>query len=250
MIGAKPIDEQTGANWSPERLQALNETFARQPAQDLVAWALASFAPDIALGTGFGPSGIVIMHMVATLRPDTTIFYLDTGALFIRTYQLCHTLETQLGITLTPVRSDMSLEKQAAVYGSALWQRDPDLCCHLRKVQPLRHFLAGKQAWITGVRRDQTETRANVQLLEWNHSNEVVKINPLAFWSESQVWSYIDEHKLPYNPLHDQGYPTLGCVPCTSRVSADEDSRAGRWRGHEKLECGLHFENGNIQPRR
>jgi phosphoadenosine phosphosulfate reductase len=121
------------------------------------------------------------------------------------------------------------------------------LCCQLRKVIPLRRFLADKRAWMTGIRREQSPTRANTRLVEWNVANQVLKINPLAAWSETQIWDYIRAHELPFNPLHERGYPSLGCVPCTRAIAPGEDQRAGRWFGYDKLECGIHVENGQVR---
>lgn len=233
--------------WTPAALEHVNDHFQERPAEELVQWALQTFGSDIALGTGFGPSGVVLVHMVAQLRPQAPIFYLDTDVLFARTYALRDELEAQLGICFTRLHADLSLDEQASSYGSRLWARNPDLCCQLRKVIPLRRFLADKQAWMTGIRRDQSPTRANTRLVEWNVANQVLKLNPLAAWSETQVWDYIHAHDLPFNSLHEKGYPSLGCVPCTRAVAPGEDQRAGRWSGSDKLECGIHLENGKIQ---
>ncbi len=144
-------------------------------------------------------------------------------------------------MTLEAVRPNLSLEQQAAMYGKDLWQRDPDLCCFLRKVGPLQEYLADKWAWVTGILREQTHSRAATQIVEWNESYQVVKINPMAGWTSKQVWDYIKSHDLPSNPLHQRGYPSLGCQPCTRPVKLGEDPRAGRWPGFPKTECGLHL---------
>jgi phosphoadenosine phosphosulfate reductase len=233
--------------WTADQLRGLNERFREQPAESLLRWGLDTFAPDIVLGTGFGPSGVVLIHMLAQVRPETTIFYLDTGLLFAKTYALRDELAARLGVQFTPVPATLSVDEQADAYGSRLWARNPDLCCQLRKVAPLRGFLAGQRAWITGVRRDQSPTRANTGLIEWNKSNQVIKLNPLAYWNEAQVWRYIQAHDLPFNALHEKGYPSLGCVPCTRAIAPGEEKRAGRWSGQAKVECGIHIENGKVQ---
>ena len=243
------IRDPVGVN-GPARLIAamltqLNRQFELQPPRALLHWALETFGPHVALGTGFGPTGIVLMHMVTQIRPETTIFYLDTGLLFSETYDLRDRLEAQLGIRLTRLYFNDPPAEQAP----GLWQHDPNACCHLRKVVPLRRFLADKDAWITGLRRDQSPGRAQTQLLEWSIANQVVKLNPLANWREDQVWAYIQAHELPYNPLHDEGYPSLGCWPCTRPVQPGETNRAGRWAGMEKTESGIHFEGGRMQRR-
>lgn len=247
MLDAATAAEATHVHKTQLNLKQINRRFRRQPPVKLLRWGLDTFAPDIVLGTGFGPSGIVLMHMVSQIRPQTTIFYLDTDLLFPETYALRDELARQLGIRFTRVHCHLSLEEQAADYGPELWQHQPDACCYLRKVVPLRRFLADKRAWITGIRRDQSPSRANTALVEWNTSNRVTKINALAYWRQEQVWDYIRAHDLPFNPLHEKGYPSIGCLPCTRPVSKGEDRRAGRWSGHAKLECGIHIENGRVR---
>lgn len=227
---------------------ALNEHFDQQPAEAVLRWGLETFAPRVALGTGFGPSGVVLCHMVSQIQPNATIFYLDTELLFPETYSLRDRLEAELGICFTRVHCGLSLEEQERQWGRALWQQCPDDCCRLRKVEPLRRFLADKDIWITGVRRDQSPTRSGVQMLEWSVANDVVKLNPLANWTATEVWAYIERHRLPFNPLHRRGYPSIGCWPCTRPVAPGEDPRAGRWAGSAKLECGIHLDrNGGCR---
>ena len=133
-----------------------------------------------------------------------------------------------------------TVRQQAETEGDRLWAREPARCCERRKVAPLTAVLAGLDAWVTAIRRDQTAARADAQVVEWDDRFGLVKINPLAAWTKTQVWDYISEHRVPYNPLHDGGYPSIGCHPCTSRVADGEDERSGRWRGQDKTECGLH----------
>lgn len=208
--------------------------------KEILRWAFENYAPDIALATGFGPSGVVLMHLVSQVRPETTIFYLDTGLHFPETHEVRERLEEQLGIQVTRVAPDLSLEEQEDLYGPALWNREPDRCCHLRKVVPLRRFLSTRQAWITGIRRDQSYTRAHIEVVSVDKNNGLVKISPVAYWTDAEVWDYIRIHDLPYNRLHDSGYPSIGCLPCTRAVSSGQYSRAGRWAGHVKTECGIH----------
>ncbi|MCI0397670.1 MAG: phosphoadenylyl-sulfate reductase [Chloroflexi bacterium] len=228
--------------WSLETLAKVNDHFSVCGPEDVLGWALAAFAPEIALATGFGPSGVVLMHLVARLRPETTICYLDTGLLFPETYDLRGQLARRLGIRFTRLHSELSLEAQAAGHGPALWERNPDLCCHLRKVEPLRRFLATQRAWISGIRRDQGPTRARTEMVTWDVANGLVKVNPLAYWTRDQVWAYIRHHDLPTNVLHDEGYSSIGCIPCTRPVAPGEDERAGRWSGQAKTECGIHVQ--------
>lgn len=228
--------------WTQETIQPYEDELAHYQPEELLRWAVAMFAPHLALATSFGPSGIVIMHMMAALRPQTTIFYLDTALLFPETYALRDQLAERLGLQFTRVATPLSLDEQADQFGPDLWQTDPDQCCHLRKVIPLRRFLAHHQAWITGIRRDQGGGRASIQPIAWDYANHLVKLNPLAHWSREQVWAYIHKHDLPYNHLHDEGFASIGCIPCTRAIQTGEAERDGRWAGQDKNECGIHIQ--------
>lgn len=233
------------APWTHTRLAALNAQFEPRSPHVVLEWATETFGDDLVQGTGFGPSGIVIMHMLSEIRPGTTVFYLDTDLLFPETYDLCEELDETLDVEVTRVHGGLSLEEQADEEGEELWNRNPDRCCQLRKVKPLEAFLENKRAWITGVRRDQSPARSEAPILKWEPQYGVLKINPLATWTRKEVWKYLFDNDLPYNPKHDQGYPSLGCVPCTEPVqNADGYSREGRWNGTDKTECGLHTSDG------
>ncbi|ABQ89155.1 phosphoadenylyl-sulfate reductase [Roseiflexus sp. RS-1] len=226
--------------WSSEELERLNEHFQNQPPEALLTWATQTFHPRLALTCSFsGPSGMVLLDMVARSELNITVIFLDTDLLFPETYELAALAEQRYGIPIQRRRPALSLEEQDRQEGPHLYARDPDRCCHLRKVTPLTETLRNYDAWISGIRRDQSNTRATVHLLEWNTRHNLVKINPLAFWSDRQVWTYIHTHRVPYNPLLDQGYPSIGCTPCTRPASAS-NPRAGRWVGFAKTECGLH----------
>ncbi|MCL6542356.1 MAG: phosphoadenylyl-sulfate reductase [Roseiflexus sp.] len=226
--------------WSSEELERLNEHFQNQPPEALLTWATQTFHPRLALTCSFsGPSGMVLLDMVVRSGLDMTVIFLDTDLLFPETYELAALAEQRYGIPIQRRRPALSLEEQDRQEGPHLYARDPDRCCHLRKVTPLAETLRDYDAWISGIRRDQSNTRATVHLLEWNTRHNLVKINPLAFWSDRQVWTYIHTHRVPYNPLLDQGYPSIGCIPCTRPASAS-NPRAGRWVGFAKTECGLH----------
>jgi phosphoadenosine phosphosulfate reductase len=178
--------------------------------------------------------------MLSGIGAGARIFYLDTDLLFPETYALRDRLEARYGVRLERRATRVSLSDQAVEYGERLWERQPDLCCGLRKVEPLKEMLTGLQAWVTAIRREQSPARANIGLVERDDRFGLIKINPLATWSTSDVWDYIAKHDVPYNPLHDHGYPSIGCAPCTTPVQIGEDSRAGRWRDTGKTECGLH----------
>lgn len=212
-----------------------------RPAQDILRWAYGRFGRRMALACSFGgPSGMVLLDMLMALDPLVPVFYLDTGMLFPETYRLLDVAARRYGIQPTAVRPALSVARQAHTHGEALWSRDPDRCCDLRKVQPQRAFLRAYDAWITGIRRDQAATRWATPVVAWDGQFGLGKIAPLAGWSERDVWRYIHEHDVPYNPLHDRGYPSIGCTHCTRAVRQGEDPRAGRWSGSGKIECGLH----------
>lgn len=213
-------------------------------AADILGWAARRFGHGLTFGTGFGAEGCAIIDIIARHRLPIDIFTLDTGLLFPETYALWKRLERRYGLTIRRVAPELSVEDQAAVYGGRLWERQPDRCCQMRKVVPLTVALAGRAAWITAIRRDQTSARADARPIEWEPRFQVVKVNPLVAWTGADVHAYITRHGVPVNPLHERGYPSIGCRPCTSRVAAGEDARAGRWRGLGKTECGLHAPSG------
>jgi len=227
--------------WTPESIKQVNATLEGSSPETILRWGFENFAPSIVLATGFGPEGIVLMHLVSQIRPETTVFYLDTDLLFAHTYELRDELVRRLGIRFERVHSGISLPEQALRHGDKLWERDPDTCCHIRKVIPQRQFLVNYSAWITGIRRDQTVFRANTGLVEWDYANKMVKLNPLAAWTSDQAWDHIHANHLPYNPLHDYGYPSIGCWTCTKSVALGDDPRSGRWSGNVKIECGIHL---------
>jgi len=202
--------------------------------------AAERFAPRLVMATGFGMEGCVLTDLIGRNKLPVDIFTLDTGLFFEETYTLWKTLERRYDLTIRAVRPELTVGEQAERFGDALWERDPDRCCEMRKVQPLRAALAGADAWITALRRDQTPDRANASMLEHDQKFGLVKINPLVEWTAQDVRDYVREHDVPFNPLHEQGYPSIGCAPCTSPVQAGESPRAGRWRGKGKTECGIH----------
>jgi len=224
---------------SDAEIAALNERFESAQPQAIVEWAVDTFGDGLSVGASFGgASGMAILHMVSRLKPDVHVFVLDTDYLFEETYETMRRAVPALGLTNVQVyKSKLTHEEQARQYGAALWMRDPDLCCELRKVEPNRRALEGRTAWVSGLRRDQSEGRAAISIISWAEKFGVVKINPLANWSEKQTWAYILEHKVPYNPLLDRGYASIGCYNCTV---PGVQGRAGRWQGFEKDECGLH----------
>ena len=211
-------------------------------AEDVLGWAFQHFEQEVALASGFGAEGMVLIDMAWRLRGDFQLFTLDTGFLFAETYALMKQVEERYGVRIERCGSELSPEAQERTYGAALWTHQPDQCCALRKVEPLTKKLAGLKAWIAAVRRDQTSARADTPKVGWDGKFGLVKVSPLADWTWEQVWQYIRSHDVPYNPLHDQNYPSIGCAPCTRAIKPGEDIRAGRWwwENPEYKECGLH----------
>ncbi|WP_170086727.1 phosphoadenylyl-sulfate reductase [Kyrpidia spormannii] len=225
---------------SPEEVEAWAEGLEGCPPEEILEWALKRFSPRIALACSFGVEDVVLVDMATRILPHVQIFYLDTGLLFPETYEVRDRVVDRYRPNLRRVTPQLDLRQQAAEYGEALWTRDPNTCCRLRKVEPLRDVLAEQDAWVTGIRREQSPTRAGAKVVEVDRKFGLIKVNPLAGWDSRQVWNYVHTHEVPYNSLHDRGYPSIGCAPCTRPVRPGEDPRAGRWAGFDKTECGLH----------
>jgi len=219
---------------------SVNHLFEQSSPEDLLRWAFATFGRHVEVASGFGVEGMALIDMAARVQPEVRVFTLDTEFLFPETYRLMEQVERRYGITVERIRPELNPEEQQVIHGPELWKRAPDACCKLRKVEPLRRKLAQLGAWITSIRRDQTSARAVARKLEWDAKFHLVKINPLADWTAQQVWDYVRKHDVPYNPLHDLNYPSIGCTHCTRSVAAGEDPRAGRWSGFAKNECGMH----------
>jgi phosphoadenylyl-sulfate reductase (thioredoxin) len=222
-----------------EELPALVQALEGKPPEEILS-AIAPRVPrGIGLANSFGPEDCVLLDVIARARLPIEVFTLDTGFLFAETYVLWTRLEERYGIA---IRAEKGAAPSIEPGGPPPWERDPDACCDLRKVRPLRAALSRYGAWVTGIRRDQTPDRASAQVIEWDARFGLFKLNPLAAWTSDQVWAYVRRHDVPTNPLHAQGYRSIGCAPCTSPVTLGEDPRAGRWRGREKTECGLHVD--------
>jgi len=226
---------------SREELAEISAGLEGRSAEDVLLWAGERFPGRITFASGFGMEGCALIDMIARHKLPIDLFTLDTGLLFPETYELWKRLEQKYGVTIRAVRPEQSVSRQAQSEGPALWERDPDRCCDLRKMQPLRETLEAFDAWVSAIRRDQTPERADAPVVGWDGKFGLVKINPLVRWTSEDVAAYIKAHAVPYNPLHARGYPSIGCWPCTTPVKPGEDPRAGRWRGREKRECGLHL---------
>jgi phosphoadenosine phosphosulfate reductase len=224
----------------PDALEEAARRLEGRAPEEILAEALARFGPRVAFATGFGPEGCVLLDVIARHRLPIDVFTLDTGLLFPETHELWRRLEDRYRLPIRGVRPRLTVEEQAAVHGERLWEREPDGCCALRKVEPLAGALDGLDAWVTAIRREQTAERAGARVVELDARFGLVKVNPLAAWTHAEVWDYVRAHDVPVNALHARGYPSIGCRPCTSAVASGEDHRAGRWRHRAKTECGLH----------
>lgn len=223
-----------------ERGQRMFARAGADDAEDVLAWAAERFGHSIAVASSFA-GGTALLDLAARALPGIDVLFLETGYHFPETIGTRDALSVMLDITVVNVRAEQTVAEQDATHGKDLFARDPNLCCRLRKVEPLAHALSGYEAWVTGVRRGDSTTRAGTKHVEWDAKNGMVKINPLAAWSFDQLVDYASERGLPVNPLLADGYPSIGCLPCTRRVEPGEDPRAGRWAGLAKNECGIHI---------
>jgi phosphoadenosine phosphosulfate reductase len=226
----------------PSDIEQQKSSLEHMAPAELLAWASTRFPGDgLVCLSALGAEDCLLIDVIARHELPIPIVTIDTAELFRETYALWSKLEKRYGITIVGIRSDLIPDDgPVSTQIDRLWETQPDECCRQRKVLPLRRELATRKAWITGIRREQSETRRNAQVVEWDSAFNLVKFNPLAAWTETQMWDYIKANDVPYNPLHDNGYPSIGCEPCTSPIGVGEIGRAGRWRGREKTECGLH----------
>ncbi len=220
------------------------EAFESAEVEDILLWAWENVGPRFAMSTAFGSSGVVLIDIVSRVVPEMPIFTIDTGYLFDETLELKDRINSKYGIEIESVVPEWSVAKQDRRHGKDLFERDPDHCCYMRKVEPLHRKLADLDGWMASLRRDQGETRRNIRIVEpfpTRGDRLIAKFNPLARWTKKDVWDYILANNVPYNPLMDQGYPSIGCVPCTQAVIGGGDERSGRWAGKGKAECGIHL---------
>ncbi len=230
----------------PELLDELQEQSRRLESatpQEILHWTVGRFAPHFTMATAFGPEGMTIIHMLAEIAPETPIFNLETGYQFKETLALRDKVAERYGIEIELKRPELSVEEYEQKHGGPVYETNPNQCCHDRKITVLRNAIVGMHAWASAIRRDQSEDRAKAPIVGWDKKFGLVKVSPLANSSKHDVWKMIVDHDIPYNPLHDQGYTSIGCWPCTRPVMLGEDERAGRWSGSRKTECGLHSLN-------
>ena len=223
-----------------EELQRKSVELETASPQEILRWAAERFAPRFTMATAFGPEGMTIIHMLAEIAPDTPIFNLDTGYQFPETLELRERIKQRYGIEVEMKKPDLTVEAYEQLHGGPVYKKDPHRCCLDRKISLLRDAAQGMHAWASGIRRDQSPDRARAPIVGWDKRFEIVKVSPLATWTKKEVWAMIVDNDIPYNPLHDQGYTSVGCRPCTRSVMFGEDERAGRWSGFAKTECGLH----------
>jgi phosphoadenosine phosphosulfate reductase len=207
---------------------------------EIIRWAYERYGSGLTMATAFGPEGCLMIHWIAAIAPQAHVFNLDTGYQFRETIALRDRIASRYGIHVLLERPESSVAEYERLHGGPLYRTDPDRCCADRKLAVVRRVLSRFDAWMTAIRRDQSPDRAAAPIVGWDHKFGVVKIAPLANWTKARVWDAIVKHDVPYNPLHDQGYVSIGCAPCTRAITFGEDERAGRWSGSAKTECGLH----------
>jgi phosphoadenosine phosphosulfate reductase len=223
------------------RLSLTDDRIEAMPAEDLLRWAFEEWGEKLCLSCSWQKQSSVLVHMVCELGLEVDVIELDTHLFFKESYETRERLVERYGLALV-VPEIVTIAEQHRQEGPNLWERDPDRCCHVRKVEPLIRALSPYDAWVSGIRRDQSPSREHTRKVERSERYGVWKIQPLADWSEEDVWRYIMDNDIPYNPLHDAGYRSIGCIPCTRPTRPDEEERAGRWAGSDKLECGIHLE--------
>ena len=219
-----------------------NELLGNASPQEILCWAVKHFHPKLLMATAFGAEGCCLIDMLSEIEPAVTFINLDTGYQFAETLALRETIKDRYGIEVELIRPDATVAEYEAEHGGPLFDLRPDQCCNDRKIVPLKRALARYEprAWISAIRKDQTTDRSVAGVVQWDAKFELVKVNPLLNWTKKEVWKYILDRGVPYNPLHDRDYPSIGCWPCTNAVGAGDDDRSGRWAGKKKKECGLH----------
>lgn len=223
-------------------VEAASRRLAAASPQEVLRWAIDAYAPRLTMATAFGPEGCVLMHMLAEMGESDAvrIFNLDTGYQFPETLELRDRIAERYGIRVELIGAAESVAEYESLNGGPVYSVEPDRCCRERKLGPLRRAVAGYDAWISAIRADQSAHRARADVVGWDSKFGLAKVNPLLRWTKRDVWAFIVANHVPYNPLHDRGYPSIGCWPCTHPVAEGADERAGRWAGQAKTECGLH----------
>jgi phosphoadenosine phosphosulfate reductase len=227
-------------NWDEDYVHQLENGF--KDFVDVIKWAYKEYEEKMIYACSFGAEGVVLVDIISKINPCAKIIFLDTDLHFRETYELIDRIKEKYPtLKIEMVKSEFSVDQQNKYYGDCLWEKNPNLCCYLRKIQPLKKVLTNHDAWMTGLRREQSSTRRNINYINKDDKFGKIKICPLIDWLWEDVWSYIRVQQIPYNQLHDQHYPSIGCEPCTAKVLEGTDLRAGRWINREKTECGLHI---------
>ena len=233
-------------NFTSDVFQDIDIDNETKGAYEVLKWAYDSYGDNIIYSCSFGAEGMILIDLISKVRPDAKIVFLDTDLHFQETYDhIDRVKERYPELNIELKKPDLTLDEQSEQYGPALWKKDPNQCCYIRKIKPLEEVLSGATAWVSGLRREQLPSRQNTNFLNKDERFESIKVCPLIHWTWDDVWQYIERHDLTYNELHDFNYPSIGCIPCTSAVSASGDSREGRWSGFGKTECGLHTVDNN-----
>ena len=225
-----------------DEIAAANQRLTGASPEDVLRWAVDRFHPRLLMATAFGAEGCCILHMLAGIEPTVRTINIDTGYQFPETLELRERILYRYGIAVEYVRAETTVAEYEAEHGGPLYGLRPDDCCRDRKILPLQRAVKeiNPLAWVSAIRKDQTADRGKADVVQWDAKFNLVKVNPLLNWTKKDVWAFVMKHDVPYNPLHDQNYPSIGCWPCTRAVQAGEDDRAGRWAGKVKKECGLH----------
>ncbi|WP_412674674.1 phosphoadenylyl-sulfate reductase [Bacillus badius] len=239
-MGEKLVAEPlTYEQWDDKKAREVLE--GQSDSLDVLKWAFHEYGQDIVYACSFGAEGIVLIDLIAKVNKQAEIVFLDTGLHFPETYELIDKVQERYpSLFIKKVKPAMTVQEQAEEHGEELWKRDPNLCCHLRKVAPLQEALKDAKAWISGLRREQSPSRSHVEYINKDEKFHKIKVCPLIHWTWEEIMTYLHVHQLPYNPLHDKGFPSIGCTPCTEAISGNEGPRSGRWAGRPKTECGLH----------
>lgn len=237
-----PVEPLVWTDELREEMEAKSAELETATAQEILRWTVERFAPRFTMATAFGPEGMCLIHMLAEIAPDTPIFNLDTGYQFQETLDLRERVKDRYGIEVELKKPELDVLAYEALHGGPLYKtkEGTDRCCFDRKIRVLEKAVVGYHAWASAIRRDQSPDRAKAPIIGWDKKFSLVKVSPLANWNKGQVWKFILDNDVPYNPLHDNGYPSVGCWPCTRAIQLGEDERAGRWSGTAKTECGLH----------
>ncbi|QGG47608.1 phosphoadenylyl-sulfate reductase [Heliorestis convoluta] len=228
-------------NLTTEDYESLNQSLAEQDTVFVLRWAYERWGKDLVYACSFGAEAMVLIDLISKVNPKAELIFIDTDLHFPETYQLIDAVKARYPeLKIEMVKATITLQEQAQKESPELWKKEPDRCCQIRKMVPLEKALHNYSAWLSGLRREQSQTRQHIQFINPDNRFGKVKVCPLIHWTWEEVWMYIRLHQLPYNELHDQRYPSIGCAPCTAPVDEDGDSRAGRWAGQSKTECGLH----------